>query len=245
MEDANRVEVLINSLDRSIKELRRAPYHGTEAIWPVRKVIDSLYNTVRELESFESKSAITTLLNVLKVTDKRSIKERFWTTEAKWAGQRAIHALMKIRGDESIEGLSGCLDLKNLELRLSVAHALANCENDIAASALENHRLHTKYDESTGELSLPVLKVNEKAEPVEIKRITIKKECVWCEQLKNPEFFNPRYSRGGGYCTLNNGPIALDSTCKSFQPNSRGSWWLQAFYMSAKYPQVRVWWKTV
>jgi len=131
-----------------------------------------------------------------------------------------------------------------LELRLSVARALANCEKDVVVSALQNHGLHTEYDERTGDLSLPVLKMDEKAEPVEIKRIAIKRECVWCEHLKDPEFFDPKYPRGGGYCNFNNSPTELDSTCASFQPNSRGSWWLQADYMRTKYPQAQVWWKT-
>jgi len=239
------VDELVDLLNKLIENLQKAPFQGEGSIYPVRKIVDSLSKTAKELGNAGDERAVRPLLDMLKETDRRIMNERFWKTEVKWAGQAAIYALMKIGGDAAVEGLCTIIDLDNLELRLSVSRVLAASKNELVISALKSSMLHIEVDNSTGEIIAPVLKMNERAEPVELKRVAIRKHCVWCERLKDPEFFDPKYSMGGGYCNFNNGPTELRSTCNSFEVNGRGSWWLQTNYMKQKYPQVSVWWKTV
>jgi len=244
MEEKKSVEELISILERNTADLREAPLDGTESIWPVRKIVDALKETAERLGNISDKRAVRPLVEAVKEADRRLRNERIWKTEVKWATQAAVRALAKIGGREAIGGLIETLGSNNLEVRLTVARELAKSSDDRAVSALKNAGLQVEVKEATGEITLPALRMSQDAAPIEIKRVTIRKQCVWCEHFADPEFFDPAYPRGGGYCRVKNGPTEFDSVCDSFTPNYRGSWWLQTDYMRTKYPQVSVWWKT-
>jgi len=244
MEEKKSVEELIGILERNTADLQKAPLHGTESVWPVRKIVDALRETAERLGNLSDERAVRPLVEAVKEDDRRLGNERIWKTEVKWAAQAAVKALTKIEGREAIGGLIETLGSNNLEVRLTIARELAKTNDDRAISALKNASLQVEVKEGTGEITLPALRMSQDAAPIEIKRVTIRKQCVWCEHFADPEFFDPGYPRGGGYCRVKNGPTEFDSVCDSFKPNSRGSWWLQTDYMRTKYPQVSVWWKT-
>jgi len=244
MEERENIDKLIDVLNRNTADLRNAPCHGTGSVWPVRNTVDMINKTAKMLGDQQDKRAVRPLIDALKETDNRLGTENIWRTEVRWAAQAAVHALGKIGGIEAIEGLIDMLGSNNLEIRLTVARELAKSTDETAASALKNARLQIEVNDQTREITLPVLKMSQNSAPIDIRRVAIRKQCVWCEHFTDPEFLDPKYPRGGGYCRVMNGPTEFDSTCDSFTPNSRGSWWLQTDYMKTRHPQVAVWWKT-
>jgi hypothetical protein len=249
MEGTKNVEALIEILKKNTAELERAQDKGVAAI------ILKLTSTARALGNVPDEKAVEPLVEAMKVIDKRLKLEKKWI--AKWAGyermwdtksagQAVVHALGKIGGRLAEKSLTDMLTINNLEIRLTIARELAKTVSDETISELIKAGLHVEDNKTTGELTLPVLAENLEGTPIGIRRITIKKQCVWCEYLSDPEFRDPRYPRGGGYCKREqHGPTNLDSTCTDFTPDSRGAWWLNTNYMRSKYPLVRVWWRTV
>ena len=76
------------------------------------------------------------------------------------------------------------------------------------------------------------------------ERMRVDRNCIYCDYFEDPVFNDPEYPKGGGYCSVKNGPTRFDDCCDRFKPDDRSSWWLQGEYMSGRYPSVSVWWKT-
>jgi Leucine-rich repeat (LRR) protein len=81
-------------------------------------------------------------------------------------------------------------------------------------------------------------------------KLEVENKCIYCQNFCDPEFYDPRYPRGAGYCMLCNfrpdkpALAYFDNTCDDFEPTTRSPSWLHSEYMAGLYPNVHVWWKT-
>jgi Leucine-rich repeat (LRR) protein len=81
-------------------------------------------------------------------------------------------------------------------------------------------------------------------------KLGVENKCIYCHYFSDPEFYDPRYPLGAGYCTLCNfrpdkpALAYFDNTCDDFEPTTRSPSWLHSEYMAGIHPNVQVWWKT-
>jgi len=68
---------------------------------------------------------------------------------------------------------------------------------------------------------------------------TTTQHCVYCENFSDPEFRDPAFPEGGGYCKSWNGSIGFKDSCKDWRPNVRVKYWFSKGYMRAKGRAVR------
>jgi hypothetical protein len=55
--------------------------------------------------------------------------------------------------------------------------------------------------------------------------------CVYCKHFGDPEFRDPAFPGGGGYCDRWNGAIGMKDSCLHFEPNTKVRYWLSKGYM--------------
>jgi len=71
------------------------------------------------------------------------------------------------------------------------------------------------------------------------RQVTTKQYCAYCSHFSDPEFSDPAFPEGGGYCDNWNGAIGVRDSCSSWEPTSRVRYWLSVGYMKAKRRSVR------
>ena len=82
------------------------------------------------------------------------------------------------------------------------------------------------------------------------EKLKVEKKCIYCDHFEDPEFNDPRYPQGAGFCSLcysfrDMPSLAyFDNTCDKFKPNERSSGWLHSDYMAGQHQRVHVWWNT-
>ncbi len=76
--------------------------------------------------------------------------------------------------------------------------------------------------------------------PVSIEAAT-EQYCVYCNSFSDPEFRDPAFPGGGGYCDYWNGAVGMKDSCKHFKPTPKVKSWLSKGYMlnnTSGYPRT-------
>ena len=66
--------------------------------------------------------------------------------------------------------------------------------------------------------------------PISIQ-VRTEQYCVYCKHFSDPEFHDPAFPGGGGYCCRGNGGIGFKDSCKDWEPNTKVRYWLSKGYM--------------
>lgn len=94
---------------------------------------------------------------------------------------------------------------------------------EIVADNEENHDLHKRISYTITETSL--------GKPLKLQ-VSTDQMCVYCRHFGDPEFGDPAFPKGGGYCSRRNGAIGFDQSCKDWAPTSKVKYWLSKGYMA-------------
>jgi hypothetical protein len=69
---------------------------------------------------------------------------------------------------------------------------------------------------------------------------TTEQFCVYCSYFSDPEFHDPAFPKGGGFCGHWNGAVGFDDSCVHWEPNTQVKYWLSKGYMEntrSNYPR--------
>jgi hypothetical protein len=94
---------------------------------------------------------------------------------------------------------------------------------EIAAANEQNPNIDKMTDYMIAETSL--------GKPLTLQ-VSTKQLCVYCKHFGDPEFRDPAFPKGGGYCARRNGAIGFDQSCKDWTPTSKVKYWLSKGYMA-------------
>jgi len=94
---------------------------------------------------------------------------------------------------------------------------------DIVADGEQNPALNKRTPYTITETSL--------GNPIALS-VSTEQLCVYCRHFGDPEFRDPAFPKGGGYCGLRNGAIGFDQSCKDWEPTSKVKYWLSRGYMA-------------
>jgi hypothetical protein len=69
--------------------------------------------------------------------------------------------------------------------------------------------------------------------------VTTQQYCVYCERFSDPEFRDPAFPDGGGYCSSWNGAVSFKDSCNRWKPITKVRYWISKGYMTTK--SLRTW----
>ncbi|HMY70876.1 MAG TPA: hypothetical protein PLD20_16710 [Blastocatellia bacterium] len=69
-------------------------------------------------------------------------------------------------------------------------------------------------------------------------RAEVTQYCVYCEHFSDPEFRDPAFPKGGGYCARWNGAIGFNDSCKAWNPSERVKYWFAKEYIGQQWYEV-------
>ncbi len=62
---------------------------------------------------------------------------------------------------------------------------------------------------------------------------TTEKFCIYCDEFNDPEYYDPAFPRGGGYCGNWNGAVGFDDSCIHWKHPTHACSWLVKAYMQS------------
>lgn len=71
-------------------------------------------------------------------------------------------------------------------------------------------------------------------------QVTTEQFCVYCDYFSDPEFHDPAFPTGGGFCGRRNGAIGFDDSCINWESPTKVKYWLSEGYMQntrSNYPR--------
>ena len=93
---------------------------------------------------------------------------------------------------------------------------------EIVADGKQNPNIHKLTSFSISETSL--------GNPLQLQ-VSTEQLCVYCTHFGDPEFRDPAFPKGGGYCGLRNGAIGFDQSCKDWAAITKVKYWLSKGYL--------------
>ncbi len=94
---------------------------------------------------------------------------------------------------------------------------------EIVADGEQNAAIHN--------LTAYVIKETSLGKPLQLQ-VSTEQLCVYCTHFGDPEFRDPAFPKGGGYCGSRNGAVGFDQSCKKWAPTTKVKYWLSKGYMT-------------
>lgn len=197
-----------------------------------RKQVNSWNTIIEILGEKRVKEAVPVLLSILQ-EEKGSDRAVL-----------AVEALGKIGDPSAVDAIFNADEVGFEEMRRTVKSALEKIDDPNAKAKLERIKSYRNFMDILPKLEKKN-QLNKKkeqkvsytlTESIDGKAISLNVEteqyCVYCKRFSDPEFHDPHFPKGGGYCGKWNGAIGFEDSCKGWEANTAIRYWLSKKYIN-------------